>query len=419
MNNRLKTFLCAAAACLALLCGGCTPSELLGLLTEDEKPVNERLENEISEREDTLEGVGYSALRTEADRRAYAMIDYSAQSASDAKFTIDNDGTLDDLSAILDLYKGDHPEVFWLNDNGGYEYIEHDSYTEIRLLYSVEGEELIAAKKRLNERTKELLDSMPQGLDKYGKELWLNDLLVGICEYDDEAAEKDEVIANEQNAYGALVDGKAVCEGYTRAFQLLCAELGIECVSVNGTSKPEGSDKEENHIWNAVKLDGDWYYVDVTWNDVQAETDEYELTEIEKHLYFNITTERLLEDHHISPLYGSGEEAEYYNAFVPDCTAESCNYFRKSLVSLPSAEDSGEVEEALTAAAAEGADTFAFTIGEGENFQSTIDEIIDGYAYLWIQNANSRNDAEHQLSDECRIYSYPDVSAAAIELEYE
>ena len=50
MNNRLKTFLCAAAACLALLCGGCTPSELLGLLTEDEKPVNKRLENEISER---------------------------------------------------------------------------------------------------------------------------------------------------------------------------------------------------------------------------------------------------------------------------------------------------------------------------------------------------------------------------------
>ncbi len=63
------------------------------------------------------------------------------------------------------------------------------------------------------------------------------------------------------DAYGALVRGVAVCDGYSKAYDLLCYLAGVPCIRVGGTS--------ENglHSWNMVKADGAWYHVDVTWDD--------------------------------------------------------------------------------------------------------------------------------------------------------
>ena len=62
-----------------------------------------------------------------------------------------------------------------------------------------------------------------------------------------------------------------VCEAYARAFQVLCNESDIPCVLVSGA----------NHMWNFVYLQGNWYAVDVTWNDptvygVSSATSGYE-----------------------------------------------------------------------------------------------------------------------------------------------
>ena len=51
-----------------------------------------------------------------------------------------------------------------------------------------------------------------------------------------------------------------VCEGYARAFKVLCDAEDIPCVLVSGYSGGP-------HMWNNVCLDGQWYAVDVTWND--------------------------------------------------------------------------------------------------------------------------------------------------------
>ena len=401
-----------------LLLGGCKPLELLNDILDDVKPENAALTSAVQEHRQSLTGYGYNALKTEAERNAYATIDYLAQQGSDTIFMLDNDGTPAKLGDILDLYKGDHPEVFWLDDSGGYEYTKHDTYTEIRLLYTFTGEDLVEARRRLQEEVDRILEEAPKDKSKYEKELWLNDMLVKTCEYDEDAAEQEEVVANEQNAYGALVDGKVVCEGYTRAFQLLCNEMDIPCISVNGTAENAVAGGDGNHIWNAVQLDDEWYYVDVTWNDFQPNTDEYQLTEIEKHLYFNITTDRLLEDHKISPLYGSGEESEYYNAYIPECTAEKYNYFRKSLITISSAEDSGKLQKALTKAAANDAETFAFCIDEDADYEEVVDDIINGNAYNWIRKANEKNDRDHQLSYDSKFFTYEEVNAVAFVLEY-
>ena len=58
-------------------------------------------------------------------------------------------------------------------------------------------------------------------------------------------------------AYGALVEGIAVCQGYASAFNALCAEAGIRsCAVTNGS-----------HMWNIVLADGKFYVFDTTWDD--------------------------------------------------------------------------------------------------------------------------------------------------------
>ncbi|MBR3685275.1 MAG: InlB B-repeat-containing protein [Clostridia bacterium] len=73
------------------------------------------------------------------------------------------------------------------------------------------------------------------------------------------------------NLEGALIDGKAVCDGITKTFMLLCRMEGIEAIRVSGSVKtPTGTPGEYQtigHAWNKVKVAGVWYAVDVTNDD--------------------------------------------------------------------------------------------------------------------------------------------------------
>lgn len=61
--------------------------------------------------------------------------------------------------------------------------------------------------------------------------------------------------------YGTFTGKPVVCEGYARAFKMLCDEAGIPCALISG-------DGGGPHMWNAVQMDdGKWYGVDVTWDD--------------------------------------------------------------------------------------------------------------------------------------------------------
>ena len=61
-------------------------------------------------------------------------------------------------------------------------------------------------------------------------------------------------------AYGALVNGACVCQGYATLFYRLALEYGIDTRVITGTADGK------SHAWNIVKLDGKYYYVDATWD---------------------------------------------------------------------------------------------------------------------------------------------------------
>jgi len=89
--------------------------------------------------------------------------------------------------------------------------------------------------------------------------------------------------------YGGLVDRAAVCLGYATSFQLLMDLSGVECITVVGAC----FNSESDHAWNMVRLDGNWYCVDATWdaNGREGSGDSYEWR------YFNITSDEMAKNH--------------------------------------------------------------------------------------------------------------------------
>lgn len=91
--------------------------------------------------------------------------------------------------------------------------------------------------------------------------------LLNIHNYLIDKIEYDVKAKNGFDIRGALIDGKAVCEGYARTFKYLCDTYEIPCILVTGEAQSTLYSSTERHMWNCVKLDGEWYIVDVTWDD--------------------------------------------------------------------------------------------------------------------------------------------------------
>ena len=136
---------------------------------------------------------------------------------------------------------------------------------------------------------KAVAECTTEDMTAYQKELALHDWLIRNCTYD-----KGELRAIPKpgehcsDPYGALVDGEAICMGYTTTFKLFMDMLEIPCGIVHSVDS-EG----DEHAWNTVQLDGSWYYVDTTWDDPVPDEPDRDI----KHQFFNITKDEISIEH--------------------------------------------------------------------------------------------------------------------------
>ena len=70
-----------------------------------------------------------------------------------------------------------------------------------------------------------------------------------------------ETACPQRDATGVFFYGDGVCESYTAAMRLVLNILGLQNDTI--------LNKEGTHIWNRVSLNGTWYHIDATWNDVE------------------------------------------------------------------------------------------------------------------------------------------------------
>ena len=106
---------------------------------------------------------------------------------------------------------------------------------------------------------------------EYAKAVWLHDWLIDQMKYDSSL--------KWSSAESALTRGLGTCQSYESAYSSLLTKAGIE--------NAETRDTADGHTWNAVKLDGEWYQVDATWDD--SDNNWYGFDQ--RHLYFGLTDE--------------------------------------------------------------------------------------------------------------------------------
>jgi len=164
--------------------------------------------------------------------------------------------------------------------------INDNYYVENSIL---RGETIPADKKEaieLEKACRKILEKIGSAkLSDYRKEKRIHDYLVRTVKYDLKTKDTGDN-DNAYSSYGALVEGKAVCNGYAQAMKLLCDLSGVQCEMISGTADGE------NHAWNLVKLSGSWYHVDVTWDDPAPD----DPTRIFYH-YFNVDDSFMNRDH--------------------------------------------------------------------------------------------------------------------------
>ncbi len=165
----------------------------------------------------------------------------------------------------------DYPESFLDNHTDFLYYYDERGY--YRVLYNFGY--LPLDKKDQQAMLDEVERIVSQGKKKTNSEVellrYFQETLRKRVKYDMAAAKSDsDHDPTAFHAYGALMEGEAVCQGYAYAFKLLCDKAGIPCWIVTGYYR-------EPHAWNYVWLDGAYYQVDVTWDDTndRASTSPY------------------------------------------------------------------------------------------------------------------------------------------------
>lgn len=233
--------------------------------------------------------------------------------AFEERFTLTGATTEEGLGAFHAVIN-DHPEFFWLTGGCTYYDMSNDSGRSVEIVpdLRVPIDQAKSMQQSLESAVSSILSGLKDGMNDFEKALYLHDWLVDNTEYDYatfERVKQDALFqSSAQTAYGCIVEHKAVCAGYSKAYQLLLQRVGIPCRYITGDTS------EGLHGWNLITLDGEPYYVDVTWDDPRALDDGSLLV---THEFFCITTAELLETH--TP------DADQN---VPTCTAVKYDYYR-------------------------------------------------------------------------------------------
>ena len=176
---------------------------------------------------------------------------------------ISTDDIGDEFSRLLD----NHPEIFWLTGGASGKGVK----TGVMTVYTYDLDtncdisNLENMKNELENQVNAIVTQADTYSSEYEKALYVHDEIVRRCEYDTETYYGMKANDLVYTAYGCLVGNRAVCSGYAKAYQMIMNRLGIECGYVTGNAT--NSMGTGAHAWNYVKIDGAYYYVDVTWDD--------------------------------------------------------------------------------------------------------------------------------------------------------
>lgn len=236
------------------------------------------------------------------------------------------DATEQDVITAYSVLVYDHPELFWLADGYNYTLYNYLDFIPFLDLHSIDfiaacmeiDDDFNSKKEALDKKVTEITEQANAFETDYEKALFVHDYIIKNTEYDQKTAdiitETEELteVYSAQTAYGCLVEGKAICSGYSEAFQLIMQNLGFVC----GNSFGNTIEDKQPHQWNYLQLDNEYYFVDVTWDDTGAQDN---VPEFDCYEYFLITEDEIAVSHELQNEY-----------LIPVCEGTKFDYYKSN-----------------------------------------------------------------------------------------
>ncbi len=211
-------------------------------------------------------------------KKSEVVIDYKGKDYMDIFNSFEKEEFLKKISAL------DDP-----NTSDDFDYLGHNlSYMRTKINYSekqgavftisIKWRETLEQTQYVNARIKQILSSLDiSDKTNYEKTKKIHDYMVENIEYDSKL-KKD-------NAYYALKEGTATCQGYSLLFYKMLTEANVRCRYVTGIGTNENDSGP--HAWNIVKLGKKWYNIDVTWDDPVYITEEGKASRVRKNISYD------------------------------------------------------------------------------------------------------------------------------------
>lgn len=348
MKNYFKGLL--IALCVAAVGVACVSCGYTGGVIPDEETAAVQSDVQTDENNSVNSEKFYYSRLSDVEKRAYDKIFSKIYTMPDEIYI----PKLDDeqLDTVFAALLKDNPDIFFTGRQVSRREIGLGLLCSIDYIFTKEEYEM--RKAELDAVCDEIIASLSDPDDEWQTELEIHDYIIENCRYG-----IDDGNHVYSSAYGALVNGEAACEGYSKAMQLVLDRVGTEnyviCGKVTNAKGESGP-----HMWNIVKINGDYYHLDCTWDDPED-------NESENHRYFNVNDEMISDTH-----------SDYPSDF--ECTETAENYYNKKNTSL--GKYSSRHKEMMISIVADeinaGHDAVEFCFDSGSDAQKAYDALTNG-----------------------------------------
>ena len=343
----------------------------------------------------TTDGAPPPFFRTRLSAPLQQIYDQMLQAAlaKETEITVDGSIPFSDIERVFNAVTADHPELFYLltgkmTQLGNVVSLYYDLTTPPEQLWA-----------QIEAAIPAFTEGITPDMSAYDIALRLHGNLIDRIDYDTVALNEEkaegydkEHIDRLRSICGVFLDNSAVCASYARALQLLLHRYGIEAGYCTGMITPAHGGG--GHAWIIVKLYGEYYYIDPTWDD-RSDTVQVVKKLNKSYNYFCITTEELLRS----------RDTSLCPTDMPVCTATKCNYFYHNNAVLT--EYSVEKIKTIAANAIKrGAMDFAFKCADASVYATAKQQLMvdnkDGFQILKeLKKINKSINAESYSVSPC------------------
>jgi hypothetical protein len=220
----------------------------------------------------------YRAMLSETQQSVYDQI-YENINLLNKEITLCHQLDTQGIKNVMTSIFNDHPELFWLETSYNYGYTSKGTVVSVILEFNKTADNFQTSKTAFLNAASQIINKASGYASDLEKERCVYKALQNSSVYDEDAELN-------QSAYSALVNGKTVCAGYSRAFQYIMMQLNIPCYFCSGYANGG------YHAWNIICVDGTYYNVDISWDDTLGD-----MTNIISYSYFNLSDQAISTDH--------------------------------------------------------------------------------------------------------------------------